>query len=66
MGELRFRFADEEESCDYVSRLAADMPMYAPEHVLSGGYIYQQWRPELVPSRFSVLTRASEAAARRL
>lgn len=48
MGELRFRFADEEESCDYVSRLAADMPLYPPEHVLSGGFLYEEWRPDLV------------------
>ena len=48
MGQLRFRFADEEDAADYVSRLAADMPLYAPQHVLNGACLYELWRPQLV------------------
>lgn len=48
MGSLRFRFADEEESADYVARLAADMQQYDPQDVLCGSYIYRSWRPDLV------------------
>jgi secreted Zn-dependent insulinase-like peptidase len=48
IARLRFRFADEEDACDYVSRLVADMPHYAPEHALCGPHLYEHWDPVLV------------------
>ena len=48
IADLRFRFAEEEDACEYVSRLAADMPHYAPEHVLCGPHLYEKWDPSLV------------------
>ncbi len=45
---MRFRFAEEEDPCDFVTRLAEDAPYYAPEHILQGSYLYDQWEPELV------------------
>ena len=44
----KFRFANEEEACDYVSRLAADMQYYAPEHTLVGDSLYEGWDAQLV------------------
>ena len=46
----KFKFADEEDACDYVTRLAADMQYYAPEHTLLGDFLYESWAPELVPA----------------
>ncbi len=48
IADLKFRFAEEEDACEYVSRLAADMPHYAPEHVLCGPQLYDNWNPSLV------------------
>ena len=44
----KFRFAHEEEACDYVSRLAADMQYYDPEHTLTGDSTYERWDADLV------------------
>ena len=48
VAEQRFRFADDEEASEYVSRLAASLPLYAPEHALNGPHVHEAWRPELV------------------
>ena len=48
IGQMRFKFAEEEDACEYALRLAADAPYYAPEHLLNGHYLYDQWDPELV------------------
>lgn len=50
VAEQRFRFADDEEASEYVSRLAASLPLYAPEHALNGPHVHEAWRPDLVSS----------------
>ena len=45
---MKFRFAEEEDACEYVTHLAADMRLYRPAHVLKGAYLYEDWDPELV------------------
>ena len=50
VAEQRFRFADDEEASEYVSRLAASLPLYAPEHALNGPHVHEAWRPDLVRS----------------
>ena len=52
VAEQRFRFAEDEEASEYVSRLAASLPLYAPEHALNGSYLHEEWRPELVRSQY--------------
>lgn len=44
----RFRFQEEQDACNYVSGLAADMHNYQPEHALVGEYLCDKWDPELV------------------
>ena len=46
--EMRFRFHQEIGADEYVQSLAADMLTYAPEHTLSGGYLYKEWDAGLV------------------
>ena len=50
IAQMRFKFAEEEDACEYALRLAADAPYYAPEHLLNGHYLYDQWNPALVCS----------------
>ncbi|CAL8470131.1 g9673 [Coccomyxa elongata] len=59
IADLKFRFAEEEDACEYVSRLAADMPHYAPEHVLCGPHLYDNWNPCLVTDLLERMTPAS-------
>ena len=51
IAQMRFKFAEEEDACEYALRLAADAPYYAPEHLLNGHYLYDQWDPKLVRHR---------------
>lgn len=48
IAQMRFKFAEEEDACEYALRLAADAPYYEPEHLLNGHYLYDQWDPQLV------------------
>ena len=48
IAQMRFRFAEEEDACEYALRLAADAPYYAPEHLLNGHYLHDRWDPKLV------------------
>lgn len=48
IAQMRFKFAEEEDACEYALRLAADAPYCAPEHLLNGHYLYDQWDPQLV------------------
>ena len=48
IAQMRFKFAEEEDACEYALRLAADAPYYAPEHLLNGHYLYDRWDPKLV------------------
>jgi len=37
-----------QDASDYVVQLAGNMPLFAPEHVLNGSFLHDDWRPELV------------------
>lgn len=45
---MKFRFLEEEEVSQWVTGLSADMHHYAPEHILSGAYVYEGWDADLV------------------
>lgn len=34
IAEMKFRFAEEEDACEYVTRLAAEMHQFPPAHCL--------------------------------
>lgn len=56
IAEMKFRFAEEEDACEYVTHLAADMRLYRPPHVLKGAYLYDDWDPELVKRLLDSMT----------
>lgn len=45
---MKFRFAEEEDSCDLVTRLASNMGWVAPQHLLAAEYLHEEWQPEKV------------------
>ena len=47
----KFQWANEEEACDYVTRLAADMLHYEPQHTLNADSLYEGWNAELVSAQ---------------
>lgn len=50
MGEMRFRFQEEEETAEYVASIASDLHHYPPEDVLIQPNLYAEFDPDLVSS----------------
>ncbi|XVE58917.1 hypothetical protein DITRI_Ditri05aG0001400 [Diplodiscus trichospermus] len=48
MGNLDFRFAEEEPQDDYAAELAENLLVYPPEHVIYGGYVFEFWDEEMI------------------
>ncbi|KAK6271656.1 hypothetical protein POUND7_008739 [Theobroma cacao] len=48
MGNLDFRFAEEEPQDDYASELAENLLVYPAEHVIYGDYVFEFWDEEMI------------------
>jgi nardilysin len=54
--EQEFRFAEEEDGAEYVSRLAASAERYRPEHAVAGEYLLTRFDPAGVMGVLAALT----------
>ncbi|KAK8509942.1 hypothetical protein V6N13_118488 [Hibiscus sabdariffa] len=48
MGNMDFRFAEEEPQDDYAAELAENLLVYPTEHVIYGDYVFELWDEELI------------------
>ncbi|MBA0644564.1 hypothetical protein Goklo_028707 [Gossypium klotzschianum] len=48
MGNMDFRFAEEEPQDDYAAELAENLLVYPPEHVIYGDYVFEFWDEEMI------------------
>ncbi|KAL2925501.1 Nardilysin-like [Bienertia sinuspersici] len=48
IGNMEFRFAEEQPQDDYAAELAANLLIYPPEHVIYGEYAYEEWDAEKI------------------
>ncbi|PRQ34797.1 putative insulysin [Rosa chinensis] len=48
IGNMDFRFAEEQDQDDYASQLAENLLYYATEHVIYGDYVNESWDKELI------------------
>ncbi|KAF3454806.1 hypothetical protein FNV43_RR05254 [Rhamnella rubrinervis] len=48
IGNMEFRFAEEQHQDDYASELAENLLAYPAEHVIYGDYVYKIWDEELI------------------
>ncbi|CAL4939261.1 unnamed protein product [Urochloa decumbens] len=48
IGNMEFRFAEEQPPDDYAVDLAENMLFYSEKHIVCGEYIHEDWDPELV------------------
>ncbi|KAL2333066.1 hypothetical protein Fmac_014279 [Flemingia macrophylla] len=48
IGNMDYRFAEEQPQDDYADELAANMHFYPPEHVIYGDYVYKTWDEQLL------------------
>ncbi|KAH9309723.1 hypothetical protein KI387_037634, partial [Taxus chinensis] len=56
IGNLEFRFAEEQAQDDYASMLAENLLRYPEEHILYGEYAFEIWDPMLVEHTLSFFT----------
>ncbi|XP_010522008.1 PREDICTED: nardilysin-like [Tarenaya hassleriana] len=48
IGNMDFRYAEEQPQDDYAAELAENMLAYPVEHVIYGDYVYTTWDPEMI------------------
>ncbi|KAK7305523.1 hypothetical protein VNO77_43429 [Canavalia gladiata] len=48
IGNMGFRFAEEQPQDDYAAELSENMHFYLPEHVIYGDYVYKTWDEQLI------------------
>ncbi|XP_054818519.1 nardilysin-like isoform X3 [Prosopis cineraria] len=48
IGNMEFRFAEEQPQDDYAAELAENLHFYPPEHVIYGDYVYKTWDEQLI------------------
>lgn len=53
------RFLEDEDACDYVTRLAATLGVVAPQHVLAADWLHEAWEPERVAQLLGAFSATS-------
>ncbi|KAH6828296.1 Insulinase family protein [Perilla frutescens var. hirtella] len=48
IGNMEFRFAEEQPQDDYAAELAENLLVFPPEHVIYGDYAYEVWDEEMI------------------
>ncbi|KAL7152177.1 hypothetical protein ABFS83_04G079600 [Erythranthe nasuta] len=48
IGNMEFRFAEEQPQDDYAAELAEKLLVYPPKHVIYGDYAYEVWDEEMI------------------
>ncbi|GLI60577.1 hypothetical protein VaNZ11_002737, partial [Volvox africanus] len=66
VSEQRWRFLEEGDPMDTVSRLAAAMHITRPEHTLVSEYLHETWQPDLVRRLMERMEPASQAVSYRI
>lgn len=56
IGNMDFRFAEEQPADDYAAELSENMLAYPVEHVIYGDYVYQTWDPKLIEDLMGFFT----------
>lgn len=48
IGNMEFRFAEEQPQDDYAAELAGNLLIYPAEHIIYGDYVYKVWDEEMI------------------
>ncbi|XP_019418987.1 PREDICTED: nardilysin-like [Lupinus angustifolius] len=48
IGNMEFRFAEEQPQDDYAAELSENLQFYPPEHVIYGDYVFKTWDEQLI------------------
>ena len=61
IAEMKFRFAEEEDACEYVTRLASEIHLYPPAHALKVTTNLQSCPPMYM---FTILCQTGQSCAK--
>ncbi|CAN8295237.1 unnamed protein product [Cochlearia groenlandica] len=56
IGNMDFRYAEEQPADDYAAELSENMLAYPVEHVIYGDYVYQTWDPKMIEDLMGYFT----------
>uniref|UniRef100_A0A1J3GIJ4 Insulin-degrading enzyme n=1 Tax=Noccaea caerulescens TaxID=107243 RepID=A0A1J3GIJ4_NOCCA len=56
IGNMDFRYAEEQPADDYAAELSENMLAYPVEHVIYGDYVYQTWDPKMIEDLMGFFT----------
>ncbi|XP_009119011.1 nardilysin-like isoform X2 [Brassica rapa] len=56
IGNMDFRYAEEQAADDYAAELSGNMLAYPVEHVIYGDYVYQTWDPKMIEDLMGFFT----------
>ncbi|KAF9594541.1 hypothetical protein IFM89_033511 [Coptis chinensis] len=56
IGNMEFKFVEEQPQDDYAAELAANLLLYTEEHIIYGDYVYNIWDDKLIAHVLSFLT----------
>ncbi|CAH8339714.1 unnamed protein product [Eruca vesicaria subsp. sativa] len=56
IGNMDFRYAEEQAADDYAVELSENMLDYPVEHVICGDYVYQTWDPKIIEDLMGFFT----------
>ncbi|CAH8391672.1 unnamed protein product [Eruca vesicaria subsp. sativa] len=56
IGNMDFRFAEEQAADDYATELSENMLAYPVEHIIYGDYVYQTWDPKIIEDLMGFFT----------
>ncbi|KAG2324039.1 hypothetical protein Bca52824_006767 [Brassica carinata] len=56
IGNMDFRYAEEQAADDYAAELSGNMVAYPVEHVIYGDYVYQTWDPKMIEDLMGFFT----------
>ncbi|CAN6902863.1 unnamed protein product [Brassica oleracea] len=56
IGNMDFRYAEEQAADDYATELSENMLAYPVEHIIYGDYVYQTWDPKMIEDLMGFFT----------
>ncbi|CAH8354392.1 unnamed protein product [Eruca vesicaria subsp. sativa] len=56
IGNMDFRYAEEQAADDYAAELSENMLAYPVEHIIYGDYVYQTWDPKMIEDLMGFFT----------
>jgi nardilysin len=64
--EMKFRYQEEEDAMDFVTKLSSNMHLVSPKHALNSEFVHEEWDPALIQTLLDRMKPQGEAACYRI